>query len=142
MTAPATTTSATAQAGAEARRRQARRIKPSRVAIYVMLILAALLWLLSHPYQGIFHDGVIYALMAAHRLNAGDYAKELFFLFGSQDDYSAFSPVYAMLVRWLGHSAGRVVVQRCKCLGIPLVVVHGGLGSVRRALAGASGSAA
>lgn len=61
------------------------------------------MWLVNHAYVGIdIHDAKLYAVLAAHWLEQTAYAKDPFFLFGSQDDFSVFSPVYGTLVRWLG----------------------------------------
>ena len=58
-----------------------------------------LLWLLCHAYVGFdYHDARIYAVLALHWLNPTAYARDPFFLFGSQDSYSLFSPVYGGLI--------------------------------------------
>lgn len=64
--------------------------------------MGLLLWLLNHPYQGVWHDAVIYGLLAAHWLHPEALANDLFFRFGSQGDWSLFTPIYGMSVGWLG----------------------------------------
>lgn len=70
----------------------------------LVFMLGFLLWLLNHPYQGVWHDARIYALLAAHWLNPEAYAGDLFFSFGSQGELSLFTPLFGELVRWLGLS--------------------------------------
>jgi hypothetical protein len=73
--------------------------------------VAFLLWLLNHPYQGIWHDAQIYGLVAAHWLHPQGLANDLFFRFGSQGDFSIFTPLYGYLVDQLGlDRAARFVV--------------------------------
>ena len=69
-------------------------------ALIFLLLLA--LWFFFHPYQGLWEDGVFYALQALARLRPEAYAKDLFFLYGSQDDFTLFSPVYATFIRMFG----------------------------------------
>lgn len=82
-----------------------------REAGLAVLLLAALLWLVARPYQGIYHDASIYALLAARHVDPAAYARDIFFVFGSQDDFSLFAPLYALLARALGlATAAKVVV--------------------------------
>jgi len=60
------------------------------------------LWLLTHRYFGIQHDGQFYAVQALARIDPAAYARDLFFAFGSQDNYSLFSPIYAGLISAIG----------------------------------------
>lgn len=69
-------------------------------ALLFLLLLA--LWFFSHPYQGLWGDGIFYALQALARLRPETYGKDLFFLYGSQDDFTLFSPVYAAFIRLFG----------------------------------------
>ena len=64
------------------------------------------LWLLTRPYQGIYHDARLYTAQALSHLYPERFANDLFFLFGSQDAYSIFSPVYAVLIDWFGIDTG------------------------------------
>lgn len=68
-----------------------------------IVTLGLTVWLLNHPYVGIdVHDAKLYALLAARRLDPAAYARDPFFLFGSQDDFTLFSPLYGSLISWLG----------------------------------------
>lgn len=75
------------------------------------LLAGGVLWLLSHPYAGIFHDANLYSLMAINWLDSRPFARDPWFLFGSQDAFSLFSPIYGALIRLLGLSdAARMLV--------------------------------
>lgn len=77
----------------------------------LLFSVAFVLWLLNHPYQGIWHDAQIYGLVAAHWLHPQGLANDLFFRFGSQGDFSLFTPLYGYLVHLLGLDwAARFVV--------------------------------
>ncbi|HWA36553.1 MAG TPA: hypothetical protein VG873_01725 [Burkholderiales bacterium] len=62
----------------------------------------AALWLLGRRYQGIIHDATLYVTMGLNRLDPNAFARDLFFVNGSQDSYSVFSPLYAPLIALLG----------------------------------------
>ncbi len=68
----------------------------------LVFLTAFLVWLLNHPYQGVWHDANVYGLLAAHWLNPQGLAGDLFFSFGSQGSFSLFTPLYGALVGWLG----------------------------------------
>lgn len=65
---------------------------------------------LTHPYAGIVHDGRLYALQALSHLHPGRYDKDLFFLFGSQDAYTVFSPIYGVFIESFGLLKGTFVL--------------------------------
>lgn len=73
----------------------------SRLGFAVIGLLGGATWLLSHGYQGIFHDGYLYALQALARIHP-ELAADVFLKFGSQDQFSIFSPLYAFAVRNMG----------------------------------------
>jgi hypothetical protein len=78
-------------------------LNSQRNQFYATAILAlAAIWLLTHRYFGIQHDGLFYAVQALARITPGAYTNDIFFAFGSQDDYSLFSRPYAALIRSLG----------------------------------------
>jgi hypothetical protein len=68
-----------------------------------LVMLAAGLWCITHPYGGMFeHDARVYTLLVWHWLSPEAYARDPFFLFGSQDRFSAFTPIYATLAGSVG----------------------------------------
>lgn len=101
-------------------------------------VLAALLigwfyWLVRYPYYGIEHDAVIYALLVARQLDPTAYASELFFVFGSQDSFSLFSPLFGWLVSAFGLDlasrslvlvGGAAWVAACLALGMTALRRH------------------
>ena len=75
----------------------AERLKLTALALFVIAT-----WLLLHPYKGLFQDATIYALAALARLHPQSLSHDVFLRFGSQDQYTLFSPLYAEAIRWLG----------------------------------------
>lgn len=80
----------------------------SRLSI-ISLALAA--WLIARPFSGIWHDGKFYTLQALHHLNPTVFSQDLFFLYGSQDQYSLFSHLHAAAIAIGGVNQGTMVLQ-------------------------------
>lgn len=76
---------------------------------FVWCLLAFALWLNANPYIGIDHDARLYSLAAYRWLSPESYALDPWFLFGSQDDFSVFSPLLAGLFTLFGVSSGAVI---------------------------------
>jgi hypothetical protein len=74
---------------------------PSHSVRLTAIFALAAIWLLTHRYFGIQHDGLFYAVQALARIDPTAYARDIFFAFGSQDDYSLFSRLYARLIATL-----------------------------------------
>jgi hypothetical protein len=68
----------------------------------VLVILIAVLWLATRPYQGLWGDARFYMVQALHDLQPSRYADDLYFRFGSQDQFTIFSKLYAPAVSLLG----------------------------------------
>ena len=68
----------------------------------LLFILLLALWLFVHSYLGLWGDGILYAVQALARLRPETYGKDLFFLYGSQDDFTVFSSIYAAFIRLFG----------------------------------------
>ena len=68
-------------------------------ALFVVLLAINTI---ARPYTGITHDTRLYSVQVLNRVEDGAYADDLFFRYGSQDQYSLFSPLAAPLVYWLG----------------------------------------
>lgn len=88
--------------------------------------LAWTVWLLSHPYQGIWHDARIYLVLALNRLLPDAFVRDVWFAFGSQGDLTLFDEAYAALLRVLPPSeaakavamaGGAVWLAGCLVLG-------------------------
>jgi len=80
----------------------------SRLASPEVTAIAFLLgvWLLCRPYEGLIHDGILYAGQALRHLHPEIFDGDLFFAgAASQDDFTVFGRVYAALAGALGLSA-------------------------------------
>jgi hypothetical protein len=69
------------------------------------ILLVVGIWLAFHPYAGIVHDSRLYVAQALRALHPEIFDKDFFFAFGSQDDFSLFSKVFAPMVGLLGPTA-------------------------------------
>ncbi len=76
--------------------------RPSGLELAVVLLICAIVWTLSHPYHGIFHDARLYTLEALAHMDAASLANDVFLRFGSQDRYTIFGPLYAAAIQLLG----------------------------------------
>ena len=79
-----------------------------RRASPVLLVLGT--WLAFHPYAGIVHDSRLYVAQALHALHPGVFDRDLFFAFGSQDDFTLFTRLFAPFVDRLGASVATMLV--------------------------------
>lgn len=57
---------------------------------------------IARPYSGIVHDARLYSVQVLNRVEGGSYGDDLFFRYGSQDEYSLFSRLAAPLVSVFG----------------------------------------
>lgn len=77
-----------------------------------MLLLALLaVWPVVRPWMGVWHDGQLYAVQAMHLLYPEQFSKDLYFLFGSQDQFTLFSPLHSAFIRAFGLTGAAVVLQ-------------------------------
>jgi hypothetical protein len=74
------------------------RFLPAFTLVCAMLVL----WLLQHPFVGLTHDAQIYLIQGLARLHPDLYANDVFLRYGSQDQFTIFSPLYASAMRLLG----------------------------------------
>src|SRR6266849_4127255 len=68
-------------------------------ALFVILLAVNTI---ARPYSGITHDTRLYSVQVLNHVEGGAYADDLFFRYGSQDEYSLFSRLAAPLVSALG----------------------------------------
>ena len=59
-------------------------------------------WFVTHPYHGIRHDSLLYAVQSLSRLYPEAYKNDIFILHGFQDNYTIFSRLYSFAISWLG----------------------------------------
>ncbi|MTW11802.1 hypothetical protein GM658_14445 [Pseudoduganella eburnea] len=72
----------------------------------LMLLAVIAIWLYARPWAGIWHDGRLYAAQALHMMHPEQFKNDLYFLFGSQDQFTLFSPLYSIFIQALGLEAG------------------------------------
>src|SRR5262245_56173374 len=75
----------------------------------LLLVLLALNALIR-PYANITHDTRLYSVQVLNQLQGGTYADDLFFRYGSQDQFSLFSRLMAPLVGAVGLDEGYFAV--------------------------------
>jgi hypothetical protein len=73
-----------------------------RLSLAGLACLIVAFWMLVHPYRGVEHDSVLYAVLALARLHPGALGHDLFVRYGTQDDFTIFSPLFAAEIRALG----------------------------------------
>ncbi len=79
--------------------------------VWVLVALVIALWLATRPYLGIVGgDGRLYAVQALNALQNGRFADDMYFQFGSQDQFTLFSRLYAPFLALLGVGRGALVV--------------------------------
>ncbi|WP_334166156.1 hypothetical protein [Tepidimonas sp.] len=100
------------------------------------LALALAVWLLSHPYRGIWHDARVYLVLGLQRLMPEAYAQDVWSAFGSQGGFSLFDEMYAALLLWappaavakaLALAGGVVWVAGLLALAVKLLGWRGGV---------------
>ncbi len=69
---------------------------------WTFFALLVLLNALARPYAGFYQDARLYSGQVLNQVEHGAYADDLFFRYGSQDQFSAFSRVMAPIVACLG----------------------------------------
>jgi hypothetical protein len=73
-----------------------------RWTLVALACLSLAFWMLIHPYRGVEHDSVLYAVLALARLHPAALAHDLFVRYGAQDKYTIFSPLFASAIRAIG----------------------------------------
>src|SRR5580658_588489 len=73
-----------------------------RLGWVALACLALAFWILIHPYRGVEHDSVLYAVLALSRLHPAALGHDLFVRYGTQDSFTIFSPVFAAAIRQWG----------------------------------------
>jgi hypothetical protein len=67
-----------------------------------MLAFVGGIWLLAHPFFGVWHDSILYTVQALYRLRPDIFGQDLFFRYGSQDQFTVFSTIHAWLLDIVG----------------------------------------
>jgi hypothetical protein len=79
---------------------------PGTLTAAAILLAYVGLWLIVTPYAGLMHDAQAYALQALARLDPTVLGGDVFLHFGSQDDFSMFSRLYAAWLHIFGLERG------------------------------------
>jgi hypothetical protein len=74
------------------------RFLPAVTLVGAMLVL----WILRHPFVGLTHDSQFYLIQGLARLHPDLYANDVFLRYGSQDQFTIFSPLYAAAMGLFG----------------------------------------
>jgi hypothetical protein len=82
----------------------------SRLSLLAALLAIATWMLLSHPYEGVRHDGTLYLGQALLHSRVPALSGDIFFVGGSQDRYSIYSHVMVPLYERLGLFATHLAV--------------------------------
>lgn len=89
----------------------------TRLNLLTLVLLITALWLATRPYPGIYNDARFYTLEALNALHPGRYADDLYFKYGSQDQFSIFTKLFAPLVGAVGISIANIIgVLLCQFL--------------------------
>ncbi|MEM7545803.1 MAG: hypothetical protein AAF367_09730 [Pseudomonadota bacterium] len=70
-------------------------------SLWWLLPLAMAGWLAQHPYFGVAHDGILYAFQSLQDAHPA-FRDDLFLKYGSQDAYTLFNDLYALVIAALG----------------------------------------
>src|ERR1700730_17081000 len=77
------------------------RVNGRQMSSVCLVLLLVTLWPLTHRYKGLGGDAELYAVQALAKIHP-NLAGDLFLQNDSQDRYTAFSPLYAWCIGWLG----------------------------------------
>lgn len=80
---------------------------PPRLLLCLFLLA---LWLFGHPLQGLRHDSIYYAIQALFHLHPERYGQDLFFLHGSQSEFTLFPSLYAKFINFFGLQAAMALL--------------------------------
>lgn len=79
-------------------------------SVAVVLLLAAL-WCAARPFLGIAEDAELYTIQALNGLMPGRFATDLWFQYGSQDQFTLFSVIYKPFLRLFGLAWGNFILS-------------------------------
>lgn len=85
-------------------------VLPRTWRLLPLLLLLAASWQLAHPWTGLWHDSRLYAVQAMRRLSPENFQNDLYFLYGSQDSFTVFSPLFAAGIAALGLPAAALLL--------------------------------
>jgi hypothetical protein len=78
------------------------RVSDTALKTLVMAACVASLWLTTRPYLGIIHDSLLYTVQALHAIYPGKLDSDLYFKYGSQDEFTLFTYLYVPVIKAIG----------------------------------------
>jgi hypothetical protein len=75
-----------------------------------LVACVAALWLVTRPYYGIAHDSRLYTVQALNALYPGKFSEDLYLKFGSQDQFTLFTYLYAPVINCFGLSYANLIL--------------------------------
>ena len=82
----------------------------SRINMLSITLLIATLWLTTRPYVGVIDDSKFYTVQALNALMPGRFTEDLYFRYGSQDQFTIFSFIYAPFLGAFGIAKGNFIL--------------------------------
>lgn len=71
------------------------------LSVKILLPLSVIFFLCAYHFDGFEQDSILYTLQAINRLSPGRFIDDPAFMFGNQDAFSLFSPLYALFIKSL-----------------------------------------
>lgn len=87
------------------------RLNASQFPTTILFLFIFSLLIITRPYPGVTGDGLFYAIQAINILNPSAFKHDIFFLYGSQDQYTLFTNLYAYLINYLGLGKSSVILE-------------------------------
>ncbi|MEO1614143.1 MAG: hypothetical protein AAFU55_17560, partial [Pseudomonadota bacterium] len=81
-------------------------ISPPAPVAAAFFLFALGAWCVRHGYIGVDHDAILYAFQAIATDGAAFLRDDLYLRYGSQDAYTAFSPLFRAFIAAFGFSGG------------------------------------
>ena len=82
----------------------------SRATLLCLTLLIATLWMATRPYMGVIHNSRFYTVQALSALLPGRFASDLYFRYGSQDQFTSFTLIYKPVLAALGIAKAAMVL--------------------------------
>lgn len=81
--------------------------------VAALLLVYASIWLVAWRYWGLEHDALAYSVQALSRIDGSVLGEDLFLRFQSQDDYTLFPGLVAVVIQWVGLEPAAAAVTFC-----------------------------
>ena len=71
----------------------------SKISFPLYCILSVLFFLCVNRFDGLVQDAVLYTLQAIHYISPDRFIGDIAFMYGNQDDFTLFSPLYCLFIK-------------------------------------------